>query len=553
VAKPPVLPTLRGYQRSWLRPDIVAGVTLVAIAVPEQMATSRLANLPAVTGLYAFVAATVVFALVGTSRNLSVGADSTITPVLAAGVGAVAVAGSAQYTALLAVLAMVVGVLLIAVGLLRLGWIADFLSTPVVTGVLAGIAVEIFLRQMPSVLGLAGGGTTTVGRLRKVVHQLGDVNGWAVAIAAGVLAIIFVTERWDRRAPGALIGLVASIAVTAAAGLPSHGLPVVGAVHGGLPSVGMPSVRLADARRLVGTALTVAFICVMQTAATLRSTLIGTAAATELNRDLVALGAGNLAAGLSGSFPVNSSPPRTAVVAAAGGRSQLAGLVAAALTLCVLLFATGLLKDLPQATLGAILIFVATRLFRVKELRSILAVSRFEFMLAVLTLLTVSFIGIEQGVVVAVVLALSQRTRIAARPRDAVLGREPGTDHWIPADVGIPTEQVPGVVVYLLYAPLWYGNSDYVARRIADVIKVAEPVRVFVLDCNGMSDIDYTGARTLARVAEQLTGRGVRVGAARASHVVHHLMKHGGVLEELGARHSYTSVEQAVEELLKEA
>ena len=215
----------------------------------------------------------------------------------------------------------------------------------------------------------------------------------------------------------------------------------------------------------------------------------------------MAVGAGSLAAGLIGSFAVNSSPPRTQVVTAAGGRSQLTSVIAAALVFGVVLAATGLLKDLPDATLGAILIFIATRLFRASDLKSILRFDRLEFALAVAALLTVSLFGIEPGVVVALLLSLADRTRRAARPSGVILGREPGTDHWIPPDVGEPTEQVPGILVYLIYAPLWYGNAEYIRLRILQMLdSSAEPVRALVLDANGISDIDYTGVRMLGEL-----------------------------------------------------
>ena len=268
VDPPLVLSTLRGYRAAWLRPDVVAGLTLVAIAVPEQIATARLANMPAVAGLYAFVAGSLLFAVLGRSRVMSVGADSTIAPVLAAGVAAIAAVGTPRYTHLVSFLALMVGVLVIAVGLLRLGWISEFLSTPVVTGVLAGIAIQIVARELPAVLGLSGGGTTTVGRLRKAADQIAHVNGWSIAIAVAVLAVILVTERLDRRVPGALIGFVASILVVAGAGLKGHGVAVLGSIHGGLPTFAIPSASWGDIRGLVAPAFTVAFICVIQTAAT---------------------------------------------------------------------------------------------------------------------------------------------------------------------------------------------------------------------------------------------------------------------------------------------
>lgn len=546
MASLPILTTLHGYQRSWLVADLVAGLTLGAIAIPEQMATARLTGVPEVTGLYAFLAGTLAIAFLGSSRSMSIGADSTIAPIVGAGVATVAVVGTPRYMHLVTFLALVVGAGVAAVGLFRLGWIADFLPAPVVAGVLAGIAIQIGVRQLPAVLGIPGGGTTTVGRLQAVFEHSGRVSGWSVGIAATVLGLIVVAERVNRRIPGALIGLVVSTVAVAVFDLRAHGVGIVGSAHSGLPSLGLPAVHLNDVRRLLGPALTIAFVCVVQTAATARSATVDSPSAEQFDRDLVALGAGNLLAGVSGSFAVNASPPRTAVVTASGGRSQLSGLVAAAGVVAVL-FAAGLLEDLPEATLGAILIFVATRLFGVGEFRRVLRFDHVEFALAVITVVVVGFIGIEQGVVVAAVLALAQRTRLVARPRDAVLGRVPGTDHWIPADVGQPTQQVPGVIVYLLHAPLWYGNAAHVAARMREVLDSAsEPVYALVFDANGVSDIDYTAARALHQVAIDLRRRGVRIGVARTSHLVHRNLKHSGLLEDVGADHLYPSVQDAV-------
>jgi sulfate permease, SulP family len=546
-------PTLRGYQGSWLGPDVVAGLTLVAIAIPEQMATARLANMAAVTGLYAFVAGSLLFALLGRGRQMSVGADSTIAPIIAAGVTAVTAMGTARYTHLVSFLALMVGAMVIAAGLLRLGWIADFLSRPVATGVLAGIAIEIVVRQGPSILGVAGGGTTTVGRVRKLAHQSGHVNGWSVAIAVGVFVVIIVAEHVNRRIPGALIGLVGSTVVVSAFGLTSHGVVVLGSIQGGLPSFGVPSVSWADARHLVVPALIIAFVCVAQTAATVRAAGAGSPAADDFNWDLVALGAGSVAAGMSGSFAVNSSPPRTEVVIASGGRSQLTSVVAAVVVLGVVVLATGLLKDLPQATLGAVLVFVATRLLHLGELRSILRFDRLEFGLALVTLLAVALLGIEQGVGLAMLLSLADRTRRSTRPQDAILGRLPGTVNWIPTDVGRDTEQVPGVIVYLLYAPLWYANADFVKLRVCQIVDSAgQGVRAFVLDADGIADIDYTGARALGELATALTQRGVTTAIARSSHLVHHDLKYSGLLKDIRPDHLFATVEAAVDALIKE-
>jgi SulP family sulfate permease len=543
--------TLRGYRAAWLGADALAGLTLVAVVLPGQMATARLAGLPAAAGLLAFVAGSLAYALLGTSRQLSVGADSTIAPVLATGIAAVAVAGSSGYGVAMAFTAVAVGAALIAVGVFRLGWIADFLSTPVITGVLAGIAVEIVIRQIPAILGVPGGATSTIGELRRLGSQLSHVNGWALGISLGVLVVIAVAQRIDHRLPGPLAGLILAIVAVHVFGLASrHGVPVLGTVTGGLPHLRLPYLSWSQLRRLPGLVLTVTFVCLAQTAATVRASGTragGPDAPVDFNRDLISIGAGSVAAGLIGAFPVDASPPNTALATAAGARSQLANVMAAVLVLVVVLVATAPLADLPEAMLAATLVFIATKLFRGGELRTILRFDRVEAGLATITLLTVALVGIEQGVAVAVILSLADRTRRSARPQDAVLGREPGADHWIPADIGSPTEQLPGILVYLVYAPLWYGNADYVHLRIRHLVHTAaEPVHAVIIDAGGMSDIDYTGLQALRELATELRQQGVRVEIARASHLVHHNLKHGALLAQLGPGHLFDSVQDAV-------
>jgi high affinity sulfate transporter 1 len=549
--------TLRGYRASWLGADALAGLTLVAVALPGNIPTARLADLPAVAGLYAFAAGSLAYALLGTNRRLSVGADSTIAPVLATGVAAVAVGSG--YGLAMAFTAMMVGGALIAVGAFRLGWIADFLSTPVITGILAGIAVEIVVRQIPAILGVPGGATTTIGEIRRVAGEVSHVNGWSVGIALVVLAVIAAGQRIDHRLPGPLAGLILSIVAVHALGLASrHGVAVLGAVPGGLPHVRLPYVSWSQLRRLPGLVLTVTFVCIAQTAATVRSSGStarssatvrgsGAAAPTDFNRDLIGVGAGSVVAGLIGAFPVDASPPNTAIATASGTRSQLANIMAAVLVLGVAAVATGPLADLPEAMLAATLVYIATKLFRVGELRTILRYDRLEFALAAVALLAVALIGIEQGVAVAIVLSLADRTHRTARPQDAVLGREPGTDHWIPCDIGHPTEKLPGILVYLVYAPLWYGNADYFRLRIRHLVDAASsPVRAVIIDAGGMSDIDFTGLQALRDLTAELRQRGVSIEIARASHLVHHNLKHGALLKQLGADHLFASVQDAV-------
>jgi sulfate permease, SulP family len=547
-------PTIRSVSRTSLTSDVVAGLTLAAVAVPEQMATARLVGVPAVIGLYAFVAGTLMFALLGCDPCMSVGADSTIAPVIATAAIATTAGGSASYGDVVSVLAILVGVAVVASGLLRLGWVSEFLSTPVITGALAGIAVEIAVRQLPAVLGITGGGSSLVDRLRIVFDELAKSNGWSVAIAGALLMMIFVAERFSRRLPAALAGVALATIAVACFGLVHHGVVVTGAVRGGLPSLRLPTASWRQFAGLIAPTLTITFLCIAQSAATARSVSGGMPATHRFDRDLVALGAGSLAAGLSGTFAVNVSPPRTAVVTTAGGRSQLSGIFAAAVTAIVVLTATGLLRYLPQAALGGILIYVATRLFKLAEMRAIWRFDRLEFAMCIATLLVVAFVGIKQGIVTAMLLSLAARTRRIARPSDSVLGREVGTDHWIPCDVGRPTEQLPGVIVYMVYAALWYGNADFVRTRIRAILdSVDPPARLLVIDANGMSDLDYTGSVALRSVVEALRTRGVEVAIARSSHALHRNIKQSGLISLIGADHFFSSVEEAVSTLTQAA
>ena len=351
MRRPQAFLSLRGYQRSWASADLVGGLTLLVIAVPEQLATSRLAGMPPITGFYAFIAGSVLFALLGSNPQMSVGADSTIAPLFAAGASALALSGSPPYVELVAILAVMVGLMVTAVSLLRLGWIAEFLSTPIVTGFLSGVAVIIIVHQLPDFLGLPAAGGSNLHRFGAVVTNLGAVNAWTVAIGVGVLAVLLVCARLDRRIPGALVGMVASTALVGAVGLKSHGVAVLGTVHSGAPHFGLTGLSWSTLQSLAPLAAVVALVVVTQTAATTRAFAEQGGYDVNADRDFLAVGAGSVVAGLVGSFPVNASPPRTGAVATAGGRTQ-AGALGAALAVVLLIPVANVLRDVPLGDSG---------------------------------------------------------------------------------------------------------------------------------------------------------------------------------------------------------
>ncbi len=458
--------SLHGYQRAWASADLVAGLTLLVIAVPEQLATSRLAGMPPVTGFYAFVAGSVLFALLGSNPQMSVGADSTIAPLFAVGVSALAVTGSSHYVDLVAILAVMVGLMVMLVSILRLGWIAEFLSTPIVTGFLSGVAVIIIVHQLPDFLGLPPTGGSNLHRISYVFTHLDEINGWTLAIGLGVLAVMFVCARLNRRIPGALIGLVGSTALVVVLNLQAHGVVVLGTFPTGAPHVGLTGLSWSTLGNLAPLAAVVALVVLTQTAATTRGFADQGGYDVDAGRDFLGVGAGSVVAGLVGSFPVNASPPRTGAVATAGGRTQ-AGALGAALAVLLLIPVADVLRDVPLATLAAILIFVAIRLFNPGDLVAIARFDPFEFGLTAITLLTVVLIGVEQGIGVAVGLSILDRIRLSAQPQLHVLGRLPGTTSWAPLSPDFPATGLPGVLVLLFATPLWFANAVHFREEVA--------------------------------------------------------------------------------------
>jgi sulfate permease, SulP family len=543
---PGLMSSLHGYRRQWLVPDLLAGLTLLAIAVPEQLATSRLAGMPPVTGLYTFIAGTVAFAVLGSAPQLSVGADSTIAPLFAAGIAHIAPTGSAHYMALVSLLAVTVGVIVTVVGMLRLGWIADFLSAPIITGFLAGVTVIIIVHQLPDLFALAPVSGTTVHRVANVVSHLGQANGWSLGIGVAVFAVVMAAERIDRKLPGALVGLVGSTLVVAAAGLHAHGVPVLGTVAHGAPHVGLDDLSLTSLGQVLPIAAVVALVVLSQTAATTRAFADQGGYAVDVNRDFVGVGAGSILAGLGGAFPANASPARTGAVASAGGRTQFAGLAAAA-GVVLIVPAAALLKDVPVATLAAILIFVATRLFHVGQLASVFRFDRWEFGLAIVTLLTVAFVGVEQGIGVAVGLAILDRTRRSARPRSYLLGRIPGTTSWEPLGGVQAPEAVPGIVVVQWLAPIYYANAAVFQGEIRKAVAGSPaPPAVLVLDADAITDIDYTGTRAVRVLVDELERSHIVVALARAVGGAPQNLARSGLLDRIGRDRIFATVDEAV-------
>jgi SulP family sulfate permease len=541
-----VLRSLRGYRMSWAVGDGGAALTLLAIAVPEQLATARLAGMPPITGLYAFVAGSLMFALLGSNPQMSVGADSTIAPLFAAGVATLAASGSAVYLADVGILAVMVGLIVALVGVLRLGWIAQFLSAPIISGFLGGVAVIVVVGRRPPHQGLPGVRGGILHRIGTVLTSLHLTNWWTLGIGVGVFVVALLGHLIDHRLPGPLVGLVLSAVLVSALHLHDHGVAVLGALAHGGPPLGLHGLSWSVLGSLAPIAGVVALIVVSQSAVTTTAFAGQGGYQVEVGRDFLGVGAGSIVAGLVGAFPVNASPPRTAAVASASGRTQAAGL-AAAVGVVLLIPGAALLQDVPLATLAAVLIFVAGQIFHVRELIAIAKFDRFEFALAMVTLFTVALVGVEQGIVIAVALAILDRTRLSDRPALHILGRIIGTTSWTPVSGAERTAQLPGVLVVLFATPLWYAD----AARFRTELNAAKnrailPLRAVVLDTIGMSDIDYTGSRILHQVLDELDRDGVRFVMARTGGRVRAGLGRSDLLQRIGRQNLFSSVNEAV-------
>jgi SulP family sulfate permease len=544
----PVFRSLQAYRIPFLSHDLFAGLTLAAIAIPEQMATARLGGFEPQIGFFAFLAGSLAFAAFGSNRFLSCGADSTITPIFAGGLAMLAASGSPDYLLLAAALALMVGLLLLAAGIFRLGWIADLLSIPVTAGFLAGISAHILVSQLPGILGLPTTEGAMLQRLAALASHLNETNLFTLAIGLGVLAIIAVSEKTDARIPGALIGLVLASAAVVLLGLESRGVSVLGAISVSMPTVAFPVVSAGRLSSLVSLSLIIAVVVMVQTAATTRSFLSDPDQPPDVDRDFVGVGVGSILSGLIGAFPVNASPPRTGVVCETGGKSQLASLAAITIVIVLLAFGASLLRQIPNAALGGVLLFVALRIVRINQIVAIGRQSPGEFLLIVATAQGIIVLPIEQGVGLGIALSLAHGIWTTTRARVLVYERVPGTSIWWPMSASQPGEREAGILVAGFQAPLSFLNAYHFRRDLLDALKSApEKTRLIVLEATGIVEIDFTAAQVLTDLIRRCHADGVDFAIARLESIrAQAAMARFGIEALLGPDHQFHSVEEAI-------
>ena len=496
--------------------EIIAGMTLAALAIPEVMGYTKIAGTPVITGLYTILIPMALYAIFGSSRHLVVGADSATAAILAAGLVGLAATGSDEYVALAAVLAIMAAGFVLLARIVGLGFMADFLSRTVLIGFLTGVGIQVALGQISGMLGLRGGGHGTPQKIWNDIQQIGQVNFYALAIALTVLVVIVGSKSLSKKIPGALIAVVGAIAASWALGLGQQ-VHVLGAVPSGLPHIGLPDVNWSWdlIGRLVPTAFAMFVVILAQSAATSRAYAARYNERFSENTDLVGLGLANIGAGLSGTFVVNGSPTKTQMVDSAGGRTQLSLLVTTLLVLLVLLFLTAPLAYMPEAVLSAIVFMVGIELIDLTGMRSIYVQRRSEFWVAVITALMVVFVGVEQGILLAIVLSLIDHTRRGYRPKNVVL--VPGESGvWQAQPVTTGVQAVPGLLIYRFTHSMYYANSQQLSEEITDLVNRAEPpLRWLCIDASAVDDVDYSAAESLRALFRLLQEKDVRLVVAQ--------------------------------------
>lgn len=492
--------------------EIIAGITLAAIAIPEVMGYTKIAGTPVITGLYTILIPAALFALFGSSRHLVVGADSATAAIVASALVKIAATGSDQYLALASVLALMSGAFLILARLIRLGFLADFLSRTVLTGFLTGVGIQVALGQIAGMLGLKGGGHGTLGKCWNDLQQLGAVNRYELMIALTVLVVIVGFKKISKKIPGALIAAIGALVVSWEFGLDEQ-VRVVGAVPSGLPHLGLPQIdwNWSVMVTLMPTAFAIFVVILAQSAATSSAYATRYEESFSENTDLVGLALANIGAGLSGTFVVNGSPTKTQIVDSAGGRSQLSLLVMVAIVLLVLLFLTGPLAFMPEAALSAIVFLIGIGLIDVAGMRNVFAQRRSEFWVAVITALTVVVIGVEQGILLAIALSLVDHTRHGYRPKNAVLVPDK-SGSWQPNPVATAAQAAPGLVIYRFTHSLYFANSRQFSEEVSLLTSsAAPPLRWLCLDAAAVDDVDFSAAETLRSVYTRLKAKGIRL------------------------------------------
>jgi len=527
--------------------DGLAGFQLAAMNIPQSLGYTKIAGTPVVTGFYTLLLPLLAFAVFGSSRYLVVAADSATAAILAGGLVGMAAPASAQYVALASTVALFTAAFLLMARIFKLGFLADFLSQTVLVGFLTGVGFQVSIAVLGEMLGVEVQSRRPVGQLLEVLRNLPHAHLPTASISAVVVIGVFAIHRFAPKVPGSLLAVVGIVAASAAWNFAGHGIAVLGPVAGGLPHLGLPKIQGQDILHLVGTAASCFVMIVAQSAATARFYASRHQQQLDEDADLVGLSAANAAAALSGTFVVNGSPTQTAMVETSGGQSQVAQVATAVIVGLVLLFLTRPLQYLPRCVLGSIVFFIAIRLVDLRGLRDIRRESPGEFALAVTTAITVVLVGVEQGILLAMLLSLLRVVRHSYRPHTGVLVAGDDGQVWRMAPPVLGTVTEPGLAIYRFGAALFYANAYQFAKEIRDLAGPApSSLRWLVVDAEAITNIDYTAAHVVRQLQSEMVSKGIALAFARmASSLQADFVRHG-LVDAIGTRYIFNHLHDAL-------
>ena len=543
----------RGYQRSWLSTDLIAGVTLSAIAIPEVLGYTSISQTPLVTGLYTIIFPTLIFALLGSSKLLVVGADSATAALLAAGLAGLGIAGLQPYTsewvAYCGMVALITGGILVIARLFKLGFLGDFLSASVLVGFLTGVGVQVLTGQIPEILGVPKGTGNWVQQQIAWVKEIPNIQWETFAFGITTIAIILLFKRFAPKIPGAVIAVVLLIIVSTVTDASAHGVKVVGPVPDGFPSpLGIPQgISSNYIAGLIGIAASCFVLIVAQSAATSRSFAMKHGDKVDVNRDIVGLSGSSFAAGLTGTFVVNGSPTKTQILDGQGGRTQVANITMSAIALVFTMYLTSVLTNMPKAVLAGIVFLIGVDLIDITGLKRILSRRKDEFVIAVVTAVVVCAVGVEQGIILAIVVSIIDIIRRQYQPKDFVVGlSEAGEPTYTKAAPGVQSE--PGLLVFRYDAQLFYANANSFVDDVQRLVEAAPtPVRWLVIDASTLDDVDYSAGLALNGLLDYLEVKKVTFAIARADTTLVTTLAAYGLKERIPDEHIYGNLVDAVD------
>jgi sulfate permease, SulP family len=544
----PILNWLPAYDRSFLRFDTIAGATVWGLLVPESIAYAGLAGLPPQAGLYTLLATLAAYAIFGTSRHLVAAATSAAAVLIASGVAAVHPAGATEYAAAGAAMVLFCGALFLLAGVLRLGFVAQFLSLPVMAGFVFGLAIFVTVKQLPKLFGIKGGTGNTISQFVHVITHLGETSGATLAVGAAALALLFGLARFVPKAPGGLIALVLGIVVSGALDLSQHGVKIVGDVPSGLPSLGIPHIHSGDVATLAAAAAGMLLVIFSESLGAAETFAEKHGYEIDPNQELIALGVANVGSGFIGGLAGGGSLSQSAVNDGAGARSEVSSLIATALILVTVLFLTPLFKNLPEAVLAALIIFAVSSLWKITAFRGYYRVSRVEFWLGLATMAGVLILDVLPGLLIGVIAMLVYVIYQASTPHVVTLGRIPGVTGGYGNVKRHPEyETLADLLVLRLDAPVFYANATGTRDSIKKLIGASDPLpHAVVIDVGVNDSLDITSAGMLHGLVTQVRAAGIDFALAEVRHPVTSTAHQSRLLELVGKDRVFDTVGEAV-------